>query len=147
MNEPTDQAKATGEPSEARAPSSASPRRRGPADEPPETRASSTASPKRRRPVDPVALVGGLLLVAVGAVVLADRFWTDLDPAVMIGAVLAAAGVALVITVALRGIARRKREREQQDRKPRGPKEEQPDPERRDREQEQQDPEHRDQER
>ena len=134
MNEPTDQAKATDEPSKARAPSSASPRRRSPADEPPETRASSTTSPKRRRPVDPVALVGGLLLVAVGAVVLADRFWTDLDPAVMIGAALAAAGVALVITVAFRGIARRKREREPQD------------PERQDREQEQQDPEHRDQE-
>lgn len=135
MNEPTDQAKATGEPSEARAPSSASPRRRGPSDEPPETRASSTASPKRRRPVDPVALVGGLLLVAVGAVVLADRFWTDLDPAVMIGAALAAAGVALVITVALRGIARRKRERDQQDPEPRGPKEQQ-DPDQQDQEQE-----------
>lgn len=145
MNEPTDQAKATGEPSEARAPSSASPRRRGPSDEPPETRASSTASPKRRRPVDPVALVGGLLLVAVGAVVLADRFWTDLDPAVMIGAVLAAAGVALVITVALRGIARRKREREPQDPEQQDQEQEQRDPEQQDQEQEQQDPEQQDQ--
>lgn len=87
-----------------------------PTDEPPEARASSQNSPKRRGPVDPVALVGGLLLMAVGAVALADRLGTGLDPAALIGAALAAAGVALIIVVVFRGLAHRKRNSEQPDR-------------------------------
>ena len=95
-----------------------------PTDAPPETRASSQNSPKRRGPVDPVALVGGLLLVAVGAVALADRFGTGLDPAVLVGAALATAGVALIIVVTFRGLAHRKRDSEHQGPEPRDPERE-----------------------
>ena len=52
MNEPTDQARATGEPPEIRAPSPIPPRQRSSVDEPPEARAPSPNPPKRRSPVD-----------------------------------------------------------------------------------------------
>lgn len=110
-----------------------------PTDAPPETRAPSQHSPKRRGPVDPVALVGGLLLMAVGAVALADRFGTGLDPAVLVGAALAAAGVALVIVVAFRGLAHRKRDSEHQGPEPQDPEREHQDPEPRDLKREHQD--------
>ncbi len=65
----------------------------------------------KRRPgsVDPVSMVGGLLLAAVGAIALVDRFWTGIDPVAMVGAALAAAGVAVIIVVAVRRFAHRER--------------------------------------
>lgn len=73
-------------------------------DEAPETDAAAkreSGAGKSRR-VDPVALVAGLIFIAVAAAALTDRFWADLDPVLVVGGIVIAVGVAVIVSVALR---------------------------------------------
>ncbi len=56
----------------------------------------------KSRRVDPVALVAGLIFIAVAAAALTDRFWADLDPVLVVGGIVIAVGVALMVNVILR---------------------------------------------
>ncbi len=66
----------------------------------PDPTASSEESRSRR--VDPVALAAGLVFIAIALVAFADRYWADIDAALLFGGAVAAAGVALMVSVALR---------------------------------------------
>lgn len=56
----------------------------------------------KSRRVDPVALVAGLIFIAVAAAALTDRFWADLDPVLVVGGTVTAVGVAVMVSVVLR---------------------------------------------
>ena len=64
------------------------------------------SAPKSRR-VDLVSLMAGLLFIAIALAALIDRFWVDVDSALMVGAVIAAVGVAMAVGVARRAVLRR----------------------------------------
>ena len=66
--------------------------------------------PDRKGPyrIDAVSVVAGLLFIAIAILALADRFWADIDPVLVVGGAVVAVGVAMIVGVILRG--RRERE-------------------------------------
>ena len=63
-------------------------------------RTGSVGSSRDR--VDPVSLVVGLVFVAVAFAVLVERFWLEIDPVLVAGGAVAAAGTAMIVATALR---------------------------------------------
>ena len=68
-------------------------------------RQSSALKPRR---VDPVSLVTGLLFITIAMAALADRFWVDLDPVLVVGGAVVSVGLAMMAGVILR--SRRQRD-------------------------------------
>ena len=66
--------------------------------------------PDRKGPhrIDAVSAVAGLLFIAIAILALADRFWADVDPVLVVGGAVVAVGVAMIVGVILR--SRRERE-------------------------------------
>lgn len=60
--------------------------------------------------VDMVSVVAGLLFIAIALAALADRYWADIDAALVFGGAIVAIGVALMVSA-----VRRHRRREQHD--------------------------------
>ena len=66
--------------------------------------------PGRKVPnrIDAVSAVAGLLFIAIAILALADRFWVEVDPVLVVGGAVVAVGVAMIVGVIRRG--RRERE-------------------------------------
>ena len=65
--------------------------------------AGSPESPEStRRRVDPLSLVAGLVFIAVALAALTDRYWADIDAALVFGGAIVAMGVALMVSAVLR---------------------------------------------
>ena len=66
--------------------------------------------PGRKVPnrIDAVSAVAGLLFIAIAILALADRFWAEVDPVLVVGGAVVAVGVAMIVGVIRRG--RRERE-------------------------------------
>ena len=66
--------------------------------------------PDRKGPyrIDAVSAVAGLLFIAIAILALADRFWAEVDPVLVVGGAVVAVGVAMIVGVIRRG--RRERE-------------------------------------
>ena len=66
--------------------------------------------PGRKGPnrIDAVSAVAGLLFIAIAILALADRFWVEVDPVLVVGGAVVAVGVAMIVGVIRRG--RRDRE-------------------------------------
>lgn len=62
----------------------------------------------RSRRVDPVSLVAGLIFIAIALAALADRYWADIDPVLIVGGSTVAVGIALIAGVVLRQRRRRR---------------------------------------
>lgn len=73
---------------------------------------TGSVEPSRHR-VDPVSLVVGLVFVAVALAVLVESFWLEIDPVLVAGGAVAAAGTAMIVATVLRH-----RRREQPDEGP-----------------------------
>ena len=58
--------------------------------------------------IDAVSVVAGLLFIAIAILALADRFWAEVDPVLVVGGAVVAVGVAMIVGVIRRG--RRERE-------------------------------------
>ena len=58
--------------------------------------------------IDAVSAVAGLLFIAVAILALADRFWAEVDPVLVVGGAIVAVGAAMIVGVIRRG--RRERE-------------------------------------
>lgn len=56
----------------------------------------------RSRSIDPVSLVAGLVFVALALTALTDRFWADIDAALVFGGAVVATGAALMVSAVLR---------------------------------------------
>ncbi|MYL04080.1 MAG: hypothetical protein F4011_07855 [Acidimicrobiaceae bacterium] len=54
---------------------------------------------RKSRRADPVSLVAGLLFIAITVATLTDRFWTDIDPVLVVGGAIVAVGVAIAASV------------------------------------------------
>ena len=52
--------------------------------------------------VDAVSVVAGLVFIAIALASLIDRYWAEVDAAVVFGASIVAIGVALMVSVVLR---------------------------------------------
>lgn len=63
---------------------------------------------KERVPADPVSAVAGLVFITVALLALADGFWIDVDGVVVTGAAIAAVGVAMILSVVVRAVSRRR---------------------------------------
>lgn len=61
---------------------------------------------RKSRRVDPVSLVAGLLFIALALAALTDRFWTDVDPVLVVGGAIVAVGVAIAAGVIRRTMVR-----------------------------------------
>ena len=73
--------------------------------------AAENRSPARKsRRVDPVSLVAGLLFIAIALAALADRFWVDIDPVLVVGGTIVALGAAMIVGTVLRHRRRSKRQ-------------------------------------
>jgi hypothetical protein len=46
--------------------------------------------------VDPVAVIAGLLFIAIAVLALADRLWADIDPVLIVGGAIIAIGLAMI---------------------------------------------------
>ena len=57
---------------------------------------------------DAVSAVAGLLFIAIAMLALADRFWAEVDPVLVVGGAVVAVGAAMIVGVLRRG--RRERE-------------------------------------
>ena len=57
---------------------------------------------------DAVSAVAGLLFIAIAILALADRFWAEVDPVLVVGGAIVAVGAAMIVGVLRRG--RRERE-------------------------------------
>ena len=66
------------------------------------------ASARKSRRADPVSLVTGLLFITIAMAALADRFWVDLDPVLVVGGAVVSVGLAMMAGVILR--SRRQRD-------------------------------------
>ena len=68
---------------------------------------NETADPPSNRwgtgRVDAVSVVTGLLFVAFAVLALADRFWAEIDPVLVVGGAIIAIGVAMIAGVIVRG--------------------------------------------
>lgn len=53
--------------------------------------------------IDAVSVVTGLLFIAIAVLALADRFWAEIDPVLVVGGAIIAIGVAMISGVILRG--------------------------------------------
>ncbi len=53
--------------------------------------------------IDAVSVVTGVLFIAVAVLALADRFWTEIDPVLVVGGAIIAIGVAMIAGVFRRG--------------------------------------------
>ena len=60
------------------------------------------AGARRSRRVDPVSLVAGLVFIAIALAALTDRYWTDIDPVLIVGGTVIAVGVTLMVSAVLR---------------------------------------------
>lgn len=63
-------------------------------------RTRSAAASRDR--VDPLSLVVGLVFVAVALAVLVESFWLEIDPVLVAGGAVAAAGTAMIVATVLR---------------------------------------------
>ena len=57
--------------------------------------------------IDAVSVVAGLLFIAIAILAVADRFWAEIDPVLMVGGAVIAIGVAMAAGVVRRALARR----------------------------------------
>ena len=57
--------------------------------------------------VDAVSVVAGLLFIAIAILALADRFWAEIDPVLVVGGIIIAIGMATAVGVVRRAVARR----------------------------------------
>ncbi|MXW98245.1 MAG: hypothetical protein F4Y05_07330 [Acidimicrobiaceae bacterium] len=73
-----------------------------------------TREPSSRRRaierIDSISVVSGLVFIAIALAALTDRYWADIDAALVFGGAIVAIGVALMVSVVLRH-----RRREQHD--------------------------------
>ena len=53
--------------------------------------------------IDAVSGVTGVLFIAIAVLAVADRFWTGIDPVLMVGGAIIAIGVAMIAGVFRRG--------------------------------------------
>ena len=53
--------------------------------------------------IDAVSVVAGLLFIAIAILALADRFWAEVDPVLVVGGAVVAVGVAMIVGVIRRG--------------------------------------------
>ena len=58
--------------------------------------------------IDAVSAVAGLLFIAIAILALADRFWAEVDPVLVVGGTVVTVGVAMIVGAIRRG--RRERE-------------------------------------
>lgn len=58
--------------------------------------------------IDAVSVVIGVLFIAIAVLAVADRFWADIDPVLVVGGAIIAIGVAMIA-----GVFRRGRQNEQ----------------------------------
>ena len=56
--------------------------------------------------VDPLSLVAGLVFLAVAFAVLIERFWLEIDPVLVAGGAVAAAGATMIMGTVLRHLRR-----------------------------------------
>ena len=72
---------------------------------------NDTADPPSNRwrtgRIDAVSVVTGVLFIAIAVLALADRFWSDIDPVLMVGGAIIAIGVAMIAGVFRRAVDRR----------------------------------------
>lgn len=59
--------------------------------------------PKR---IDAVSAVVGVLFIAIAILAFADRFWAEIDPVLVTGSTIIAAGAAMIAAVVLRHLRR-----------------------------------------
>ena len=68
---------------------------------------NDTAGPPSNRwgtgRIDAASVVIGLLFVAFAILALADRFWAEIDPVLVVGGAIIAIGVAMIAGVIVRG--------------------------------------------
>ena len=60
--------------------------------------------------IDAVSVVTGVLFIAIAVLALADRFWAEIDPVLVVGGAIIVIGVAMIA-----GVIRRGRRGDQQD--------------------------------
>lgn len=53
--------------------------------------------------VDAVSVVTGVLFIAIAVLALADRYWADIDPVLVVGGAIIAIGLAMIAGVFRRG--------------------------------------------
>lgn len=53
--------------------------------------------------IDAVSVVIGVLFIAIAVLAVADRFWTDIDPVLVVGGAIIAIGLAMIAGVFRRG--------------------------------------------
>ncbi len=72
---------------------------------------NETADPPSNRwrtgRIDSVSVVTGLLFLAIAILALADRFWAEIDPVLVVGGAIIAVGVAMAVGVIRRVTVRR----------------------------------------
>lgn len=68
--------------------------------------ADDTREPSSRRRVaeriDSISVVSGLVFIAIALAALTDRYWADIDAALVFGGAIVAIGVALMVSAVLR---------------------------------------------
>ena len=52
--------------------------------------------------IDAISLVAGLIFIAIALAALTDRYWADIDAALVFGGAVVAIGVALMVSAVLR---------------------------------------------
>ena len=52
--------------------------------------------------IDSISVVSGLVFIAVAVAALTDRYWADIDAALVFGGAIVAIGVALMVSAVLR---------------------------------------------
>ena len=52
--------------------------------------------------IDAISLVAGLIFIAIALAALTDRYWADIDAALVFGGAIVAIGVALMVSAVLR---------------------------------------------
>ncbi|MXZ51920.1 MAG: hypothetical protein F4Z34_01895 [Acidimicrobiaceae bacterium] len=66
-----------------------------------DTREPSSRRRVRER-IDSVSVVSGLVFIAIALAALTDRYWADIDAALVFGGAIVAIGVALMVSAVLR---------------------------------------------
>lgn len=61
-----------------------------------------SSRPRTKERIDSISVVSGLVFIAIALAALTDRYWADIDAALVFGGAIAGIGVALMVSAVLR---------------------------------------------